>query len=73
MRVNTREWDLGDIQHPAVTARKLLMKKIDTEMRKAGLIRDHPRVIRRIALSDKVENYKALERQVGVYHQGQGL
>ena len=34
------------------------------EMRKAGLIRDHPKIIRRIALSDKVENYKSMDKVV---------
>ena len=33
-------------------------------MRKAGLIRDHPKIIRRIALSDKVENYKSMDKVV---------
>ncbi|XP_060559966.1 uncharacterized protein LOC132720010 [Ruditapes philippinarum] len=64
LRVNTHNWKLDDMQHPAVNARKILLKKIDTEMRKAGLIRDHPKIIRRIALSDKVENYKSLDRAV---------
>lgn len=64
LRVNTHNWALDDVQHPAVNARKILLKKIDMEMRKAGLIRDHPKVIRRIALSDKVENYKSLDKVV---------
>jgi len=47
-----------------VAARKILLRKIDMEMRKAGLIRDHPKIIRRIALSDKVENYKSMDKVV---------
>lgn len=64
LRVNTHNWKLEEVQHPAVNVRKILLKKIDMEMRKAGLIRDHPKVIRRIALSDKVENYKSLDKAV---------
>ena len=70
LRVNTHNWKLDDVQHPAVNARKILLKKIDTEMRKAGLIRDHPKIIRRIALSDKVENYKSLDRAVSECRNG---
>lgn len=64
LRVNTHNWKIDDVQHPTVNVRKILLKKIDMEMRKAGLIRDHPKVIRRLALSDKVENYRSLDRVV---------
>ncbi|XP_053403091.1 uncharacterized protein LOC123554408 [Mercenaria mercenaria] len=64
LRINTHNWKLDDVQHPAVNARKILLRKIDAEMRKAGLIRDHPKIIRRIALSDKVENYKSVDKAV---------
>ncbi|KAL4219974.1 hypothetical protein ACF0H5_020385 [Mactra antiquata] len=64
LRVNTHNWKLEDIQHPTVNARKILLNKIDSEMRKAALIRDHPKVIRRLKLSDKIENYRVLDKAV---------
>lgn len=66
LRVNTHEWALDELQHPTVAARKILLRKIDQEMRKAGLIRDHPKIIKRIALSDKVENYKTMDKAVSL-------
>jgi len=42
-----------------------VMLQVDREMRKAGLIRDHPKLVKRIALSDKVENYKTMDKTVG--------
>ena len=44
--------------------RKTLLKQLDTQMRKTGLIRDHPKTIYKNALTDKVENYKALDKAV---------
>ncbi|KAH3804507.1 hypothetical protein DPMN_132794 [Dreissena polymorpha] len=64
LRVNTSDWLIDDVQHVSVAARKILLRKVDMEMRKAGLIRDHPRTIKRIMLSDKVENYKILDKTV---------
>ena len=64
LRLDTANWKLPDIQHPAVAARKILMTRLDSEMRKAGLIRDHPRTIKKILLNDKVENYRMLEKDV---------
>ena len=64
LRVNSFDWDLEDILHPSVAMRKIILKKMDTDMRKAGLIRDHPRTILKQALTDKVEDYKALEKAV---------
>ncbi|KAH3805492.1 hypothetical protein DPMN_133914 [Dreissena polymorpha] len=57
---------MDDVQHVSVAARKILLRKVDMEMRKAGLIRDHPRTIKRIMLSDKVENYKILDKTVSL-------
>ncbi|KAH3805534.1 hypothetical protein DPMN_133838 [Dreissena polymorpha] len=57
---------MDDVQHVIVAARKILLRKVDMEMRKAGLIRDHPRTIKRIMLSDKVENYKILDKTEAV-------
>ncbi|KAH3805549.1 hypothetical protein DPMN_133853 [Dreissena polymorpha] len=62
LRVNTSDWLTDDVQHVSVAASKILLRKVDMEMRKAGLIRDHPRTIKRIMLSDKVENYKILDK-----------
>ena len=66
LRVNSFDWDLEDILHPSVAMRKIILKKMDTDMRKAGLIRDHPRTILKQALTDKVEDYKALEKAVSL-------
>ncbi|WAR27398.1 hypothetical protein MAR_013102 [Mya arenaria] len=68
LRLNTHQWQLDDIQHPAVAARRMILRKIDVEMRKAGLIRDHPKLIKRIAMSDKVENYKSLDKDKCLLH-----
>ena len=64
LRVNTFNWALDDIVHPAVAARKMLLKTLDTELRRAGHIRDPPSRIKQLGLSDKVEDYRALEKPV---------
>lgn len=68
LRVNSHHWELGDIQHPAAAARRFLLRKMDTVMRKNGSFRDHPRVIQQIRLSDKVENYRLIERMIATKH-----
>ncbi|XP_052784238.1 uncharacterized protein LOC128220031 isoform X2 [Mya arenaria] len=63
LRLNTHQWQLDDIQHPAVAARRMILRKIDVEMRKAGLIRDHPKLIKRIAMSDKISQSGILDKE----------
>ena len=63
--MNVFNWALDDVLHPSVAALKMLMKTIDFQMRKAGLFRETMKGTQLLALSDKVEDYKALEKAVG--------
>lgn len=64
LRVNTEDWLLDDIQHPAVAVRRMLLNSMDKEMKNTGIIKDQPEVFKEILLSDKVLNYKTLEQTV---------